>query len=89
MNSYADVILPLPLPKPFTYKLSEEESKILEVGYRVAVSFGKRKIYTGIILEGAANCLLALTKLADVYKRQIFNNGKFTNNIYCSDWDWL
>ena len=49
MNSYADVILPLPLPKPFTYKLSEEESKILEVGYRVAVSFGKRKIYTGII----------------------------------------
>ena len=51
MNSYADVILPLPLPKPFTYKLSEEESKILKVGYRVAVSFGKRKIYTGIILS--------------------------------------
>ena len=51
MNSYADVILPLPLPKPFTYKLSEEESKILKVGHRVAVSFGKRKIYTGIILD--------------------------------------
>ena len=49
MNSYADVILPLPLPKPFTYKLSEKESKVLKVGYRVAVSFGKRKIYTGII----------------------------------------
>jgi len=49
MNSFADVILPLPLPKPFTYKLTKEESKVLEVGYRVAVSFGKRKIYTGII----------------------------------------
>jgi len=49
MNSFADVILPLPLPKPFTYKLSEKESKILKVGFRVAVSFGKRKIYTGII----------------------------------------
>ncbi|HJN79001.1 MAG TPA: primosomal protein N', partial [Flavobacteriaceae bacterium] len=49
MNSFADVILPLPLPKPFTYKLSEKESKVLKVGYRVAVSFGKRKIYTGII----------------------------------------
>ena len=49
MNSFADVILPLPLPKPFTYKLSEKESKGLKVGYRVAVSFGKRKIYTGII----------------------------------------
>ena len=49
MNSFADVILPLPLPKPFTYKLSEKESKVLKVGFRVAVSFGKRKIYTGII----------------------------------------
>ena len=49
MNSFADVILPLPLPKPFTYKLSEKESKIIKVGFRVAVSFGKRKIYTGII----------------------------------------
>ena len=49
MNSFADIILPLPLPKPFTYKLSKSESKVLEVGYRVAVSFGKRKIYTGII----------------------------------------
>ena len=29
MNSFADVILPLPLPKPFTYKLSEKESKVL------------------------------------------------------------
>ena len=51
MNSFADVILPLPLPKPFTYKLSEKESKGLKVGYRVAVSFGKRKIYTGIIIR--------------------------------------
>ena len=49
MNSFADVILPLPLPSPFTYKLSEKESKVLKVGFRVAVSFGKRKIYTGII----------------------------------------
>jgi primosomal protein N' (replication factor Y) len=51
MNSFADVILPLPLPNPFTYKLSEKESKVLKVGFRVAVSFGKRKIYTGIIIR--------------------------------------
>ena len=29
--------------------MSEKESKVLKVGFRVAVSFGKRKIYTGII----------------------------------------
>ena len=49
MNYYADVILPLPLQGTFTYQLSLKQSKSLGIGHRVAVSFGKRKIYTGII----------------------------------------
>ena len=49
MNYYADVILPLPLQGTFTYQLSQEQSKLLGIGHRVAVSFGKRKIYTGVI----------------------------------------
>jgi len=49
MNYYADVILPLPLQGTFTYQLSLEQSKSLGIGHRVAVSFGKRKIYTGFI----------------------------------------
>ena len=49
MNYYADVILPLPLQGTFTYQLSLEQSKSLGIGHRVAVSFGKRKIYTGLI----------------------------------------
>ena len=51
MNYYADVILPLPLKGTFTYQLTHDEFKKLEIGYRVAVSFGKRKIYTGIVQE--------------------------------------
>ena len=49
MNYYADVILPLPIQGTFTYQLSLEQSKSLGIGHRVAVSFGKRKIYTGVI----------------------------------------
>lgn len=49
MNYYADVILPLPLQGTFTYQLSQKQSKSLGIGHRVAVSFGKRKIYTGVI----------------------------------------
>lgn len=49
MNYYVDVILPLPLKDTFTYELSQDEFNKLEIGYRVAVSFGKRKIYTGIV----------------------------------------
>ena len=51
MNYYVDVILPLPLKGTFTYQVTHDEFKKLEIGYRVAVSFGKRKIYTGIVQE--------------------------------------
>ena len=51
MNYYADVILPLPLQGTFTYQLSLEQSKLLGIGHRVAVSFGRRKILTGVIKE--------------------------------------
>ena len=51
MNYYADVILPIPIQGTFTYQLTIEQSKLLAVGHRVAVSFGKRKIYTGVIKQ--------------------------------------
>ena len=49
MNYYADVILPLPLEGTFTYELTKKQYDLLGIGYRVAVSFGKRKVYTGVI----------------------------------------
>jgi len=48
MTKYLDIILPVPLPKLFTYEagdLAEEAA----VGKRVVVSFGKKKLYSGII----------------------------------------
>ena len=51
MNYYVDVILPLPLRGTFTYELSKDEFNKLNIGYRIAVSFGKRKIYTAIVYE--------------------------------------
>ncbi len=48
MSSYVEVILPLPLYGTFTYEVPEG----LDVtpGSRVIVSFGKKKIYTAIVL---------------------------------------
>ena len=51
MHFFVDVYLPLALPKPFTYSVTNEEFKILSSGYRVAVPFGKSKIYTGIVVR--------------------------------------
>jgi primosomal protein N' (replication factor Y) len=46
---FADVILPVPLPKLFTYRVPQEMEGYLSVGSRVIVPFGKKKVLTGII----------------------------------------
>tara|TARA_B100000767_G_C19770233_1_gene539559 strand:+ start:885 stop:3335 length:2451 start_codon:yes stop_codon:yes gene_type:complete len=49
MHFFIDVLLPLPLPKPFTYWVTEEEYNFLTPGFRVGVPFGKSNMYTGIV----------------------------------------
>lgn len=51
MAYYADIILPLSLPKPYTYGVLESQEKHLKTGMRVAVPFGKTKVYTGIVAK--------------------------------------
>lgn len=51
MAYFADIILPLPLDKRFTYSLTEEEAAFIVPGMRLAVPFGKNKIYTAIVAE--------------------------------------
>ncbi len=46
-----DVILPIPLKQTFTYEVNKDEAMFLKPGMRVAVPFGKAKIYTGIDLN--------------------------------------
>ncbi|SHK80234.1 replication restart DNA helicase PriA [Chitinophaga jiangningensis] len=46
---YADVILPLALPKNYTYSIPEHMENTIQVGSRVAVQLGKQKKYAGIV----------------------------------------
>ncbi|MFH1319311.1 MAG: primosomal protein N' [Bacteroidota bacterium] len=46
---FVDVILPLPLPKLYTYRVPFELNDTVEIGKRVVVQFGKKKIYAAII----------------------------------------
>ena len=50
MNRFADVILPLPLYRYFTYRVPEEMQGHLRQGHRVVVSFGRSKFYTAIVV---------------------------------------
>ena len=49
MKKFVDVILPLPLPKSFTYALPDEGADQVQVGCRVVVPFGRKKYYTAIV----------------------------------------
>ncbi|MEM7381221.1 MAG: primosomal protein N' [Bacteroidota bacterium] len=51
MNYYVDVILPIPLKQSFTYQITAAEASFLKKGMRVAVPFGKSKIYTAIVRD--------------------------------------
>jgi primosomal protein N' (replication factor Y) len=48
---FVDVILPIPVPKAFTYRVPVDLEDDICVGCRVVVPFGSRKVLTGIIYK--------------------------------------
>ncbi|MEX2512739.1 MAG: primosomal protein N' [Cyclobacteriaceae bacterium] len=46
---FADVILPVPIPKWFTYLVPEDFQSEIGIGFRVIVQFGMKRIITGIV----------------------------------------
>ncbi|WP_086540520.1 replication restart helicase PriA [Algoriphagus antarcticus] len=48
-NNFADIILPVPIPRMFTYIIPHSMQSEINLGARVIVQFGKKKVLTGII----------------------------------------
>lgn len=46
---FAEIIVPLPVPGTFTYRVPYELNHAVQVGQRVVVQFGKKKIVAGLI----------------------------------------
>lgn len=46
---FADIVLPVPIRNEFTYRVPFEMNDFVSAGMRVVVTFGKNKLYTGII----------------------------------------
>ena len=86
MNYYADVILPLPIQGTFTYELTKKEYNLLGTGYRVAVSFGKRKVYTGVI----KNIHNDKPKLYETKPIEfIYDKDEFVSALQLDFWSWV
>lgn len=55
-QTYVTVILPMAIPKPFTYFVPEEWIKLIQFGIRVEVQFGRGqstngKLYTALVID--------------------------------------
>ncbi|HBH49969.1 MAG TPA: primosomal protein N', partial [Bacteroidales bacterium] len=52
INTFVDVILPVALPNLYTYHVrSETKSDAITPGMRVSVQFGKRKLFTAMVVK--------------------------------------
>lgn len=48
---FADVVVPIPIPGAYTYRVPQKFEEGVSKGCRVIVQFGRRKVYTGIIAK--------------------------------------
>ena len=46
---YIDVIVPMAVAQVFTYAVPMDMRPLIDVGMRVVVPFGNRKLYSGLI----------------------------------------
>lgn len=86
MPFFIEVILPLALKKTFTYSVNEAEYGFLQTGMRVAVSFGKNKIYTGLVINKHQNPP-QLYEAKDIH--QILDDFPIVTQTQIDHWQWI
>ncbi|MEH6514224.1 replication restart helicase PriA [Maribacter arcticus] len=86
MANFINVILPIPLERSFTYSITEEEATLLQPGMRVAVPFGKSKIYTGIV-HGVHQNAPEAYEAKEIH--QLLDDYPIINPIQLKHWEWI
>jgi len=78
--------LPIPIQRTFTYSVTEDEADFLKKGMRVAVSFGKSKMYTGLVLNIHTNAP-TLYEAKEIH--QILDEIPLVNDKQLQHWQWI
>lgn len=86
MQYFINVILPIPLEKLFTYSISSSEADFLQPGMRVAVPFGKSKIYTALVYE-VHSIPPVVYEAKEIH--QILDDIPIVNTIQLKLWGWI
>ena len=83
---FIEVILPLNLPKTFTYSVSEAEFLFIKKGMRVNVPFKTNKIYTALVIEIHQNKPL-LYDAKEIH--QILDHFPIVTEFQIQHWFWI
>jgi primosomal protein N' (replication factor Y) len=83
---FVEVILPLSLAKTFTYSVSEAEYHYIKKGMRLAVPFGKSKIYTALVIDIHQN-KPTLYDAKEIH--QILDERPIVTEIQIAHWQWI
>lgn len=86
MQFFINVIVPLALADSFTYEVNENEFHYLQVGMRVAVPFGKSKVYTALVLSKHNTPPIAY-QAKDI--QEIIDSQPIVNERQIAHWKWL
>ncbi len=86
MNYYIDVVLPIPLERLFTYVVTPAEAQQLKKGMRVAVPFGKTRIYTALVME-IHNMPPQAYEAKSIH--QILEKVPSVNETQLQHWEWI
>ena len=86
MANFINVILPIPLEKSFTYSITEEEAALLQPGMRVAVPFGKSKIYTGLV-QSIHNNPPEVYEAKEIH--ELLDDYPIVNLTQLKHWEWI
>ena len=86
MEYFVNVVLPIPLENFFTYRVSSTAANFLQPGMRVAVPFGKSKIYTALV-HSVHQTPPAAYEPKDIH--EILDQTPLVNSIQLQHWKWI
>ncbi|MCB9272112.1 MAG: primosomal protein N' [Lewinellaceae bacterium] len=85
-NHFAEVILPIAIPKPYSYWVPEELLDQVVPGKRVEVQFGRRKLYAGIVLRvGPVDEIPYRAKPI----LSVLDEAPIVTDIHLQFWQWI
>src|SRR5690606_36649976 len=83
---FVEVILPLSLSKTFTYSVSEAEYDYIKIGMRIAVPFGKSKIYSALAIALHQN-KPTLYEAKEIH--EILDSNPVVTESQIANWQWI